>query len=231
MACKNTQKAQFTWKRPSLNEASRIDYFFIQKSLETCTTSCDIRPAHFSKTSHLSVSLKLKLNHENRGCGFWKINNSILQEQECKDLISQTIDNCQREAILDGLNQHDKWEKIKIGIREVSKNYPIRKAVRIKDRCKMLENNLSSLHKIQDQSLHTNVYVNNDILRTENELNTIYIYKAKGAQIRARAEWIEKGEKNTKFFLALEKNRQIKKNIQKIKTENGQTTLKYFKSK
>ncbi|MCU7801185.1 MAG: reverse transcriptase family protein, partial [gamma proteobacterium symbiont of Lucinoma myriamae] len=113
--------------------------------------------------------------------------------------------------------------KIKIGIREVSKNYSIGKAVRIKDRCKMLENNLSSLHKIQDQSLHTNVYVNNETLKTENELNTIYIYKAKGAQIRAKAEWIEKGEKNTKLFLALEKNRQIKKNIQKIKTENGQT--------
>ena len=36
----------------------------------------------------------------------------------------------------------------------------------------------------------------------------LYTDKARGAQVRARAQWIEEGEKNTKYFLKLEKARQ-----------------------
>jgi hypothetical protein len=38
-------------------------------------------------------------------------------------------------------------------------------------------------------------------------LSKIYSDKAKGAQIRSRIKWVEEGEKNTKFFLGLEKAR------------------------
>jgi hypothetical protein len=34
-----------------------------------------------------------------------------------------------------------------------------------------------------------------------------------GAQIRSRVQWVEQGEKNTKYFLGLEKNRQTRKTI------------------
>ena len=61
------------------------------------------------------------------------------------------------------------------------------------------------------------------ILNTEQELDSIYEYRAKGAQIRARAEWIEQGEKSSKFFLGLEKRRQIKKNIKTLATTDGRT--------
>jgi hypothetical protein len=41
-------------------------------------------------------------------------------------------------------------------------------------------------------------------------LSKIYSDKAKGAQIRSRIKWVEEGEKNTKFFLGLEKARQTR---------------------
>jgi hypothetical protein len=41
----------------------------------------------------------------------------------------------------------------------------------------------------------------------------IYSDKAKGAQIRSRIKWVEEGEKNTKFFLGLEKARQTLKSF------------------
>ena len=64
---KQRQKIQFTWKRQTRNEATRIDYFCLQNDLESCVYSCDIRPAQISKTNHLSVSLKLRINKETRG--------------------------------------------------------------------------------------------------------------------------------------------------------------------
>ena len=45
--------------------------------------------------------------------------------------------------------------------------------------------------------------------------------KAKGAQIRARAEWVEKGERSTSYFLRLENIRQNSAHITTLKDERG----------
>jgi hypothetical protein len=39
----------------------------------------------------------------------------------------------------------------------------------------------------------------------ENRSSNIYDEKARGSQIRLRAKWASDGEKNTKYFLGLEK--------------------------
>lgn len=65
---------------------------------------------------------------------------------------------------------------------------------------------------------------NTDSNRTkiiENELESLYAAKTYGAQIRSSIKWVEEGEKNTKFFLNLEKDRQIKKSILKLYNKNG----------
>ena len=76
--------------------------------------------------------------------------------------------------------------------------------------------------KIQDENVgHDNAQ--NEILRIENELKDIYKYKAEGAQIRTRVEWVEKGEKNTKFVLGLKKSKQTYKNLVKLTTDDRRT--------
>ena len=40
----------------------------------------------------------------------------------------------------------------------------------------------------------------------ESQLSNLHDKKTKGAQIRSRAKWVQEGEKNSKFFLGLEKN-------------------------
>lgn len=110
---KNKQKLQFTWKRQALNEASRIYYFLIQNDLLNSFISSDIRPAQISKTSHLSVSLKLKLNEQNRGSGLWKINNSILQDENYRSLIIRIIENSKATSSRSNFTAHNVWEKLK----------------------------------------------------------------------------------------------------------------------
>lgn len=54
----------------------------------------------------------------------------------------------------------------------------------------------------------------------QNQLDDLYIDKAKGAFIRFKAKWIEQGEKNSSYSSGLEKRRQTKKCITKL-TKNG----------
>lgn len=60
----------------------------------------------------------------------------------------------------------------------------------------------------------------------ETQLNELYDRKSKGAQIRSRAKWINEGEKNTKYFLGLEKKQQTQNviyELQNKKQENVTT--------
>ena len=50
----------------------------------------------------------------------------------------------------------------------------------------------------------------------KNELESMYDKKVEGIIIRARARWHEHGEKNSKYFLNLEKRNHIKKHIRKL---------------
>lgn len=54
----------------------------------------------------------------------------------------------------------------------------------------------------------------------ENESDELYKYKAKGAQIRSRAKWIDEGERNTSYFLRLENKHQSHNVINKV-NNNG----------
>ena len=47
--------------------------------------------------------------------------------------------------------------------------------------------------------------------------------KARGAQIRSRVKYIEKGEKNTKYFLGIEKSKGAQNTIQEIKSDLNTT--------
>ena len=55
-------------------------------------------------------------------------------------------------------------------------------------------------------------------------LKRITEQKVKGAIIRSKARWVEYGEKNTRYFLNLEKRRGEKKNINKLKLNDGTET-------
>lgn len=51
----------------------------------------------------------------------------------------------------------------------------------------------------------------------QKKFDETYLETASGAFVRSRARWIEEGEKNTTYFYGLEKSRQSKKRICKLK--------------
>ena len=66
---------------------------FIGMDFRMLVESCKIKPAFIQLTDHLSVFLKLRSGVQEKGRGFWKINNSISQELEYQTLINHLIDN------------------------------------------------------------------------------------------------------------------------------------------
>ena len=53
------------------------------------------------------------------------------------------------------------------------------------------------------------------------EYDSIYEQIAKGAIIRSKATWYEKGEKSNKFFLNLETHKKAKSSVHKVFNDNG----------
>jgi GTPase SAR1 family protein len=84
-----------------------------------------------------------------------------------------------------------------------------------------LENELNVKIANRDSMNVEDKNLNDHINLLEIKLEKIYQETAKGAQVRAQEQWVELGEKNNSYFLGLEKKRQVKKSINKIKNENN----------
>ena len=83
----NKNKIQFTWKRQNNLEKSRIDFWLVDTNIRPSISSTDIRPAMIQKTDHLAISLKI-FSLKNTGPGYWKMNNSFLNDNDYITLIS-----------------------------------------------------------------------------------------------------------------------------------------------
>ena len=57
--------------------------------------------------------------------------------------------------------------------------------------------------------------------KLENKYDSHFDYIATGAIVRSRATWYEQGEKNNKYFLGLESNRERKSCIRRMFTSKG----------
>lgn len=215
----NPKLEQFTWRRKhNHNIASRIDYFLISPDIRPHVVSADIRPAMISCTDHQAISLMIRLPHINKGRGYFKINNSILDNDTYKDIIKNLINSYQKK--MGSQDPRVLWDLFKLEVKELTSSFCKRLASEKKNIKRDLEIKLKNLNK-QDSK---NPNVIHNIKEIENELEQLYIKDAKGAQVRSRIKWIEEGEKNTKFFASLEKSRQAKKTITALKDENGNIT-------
>ena len=93
-----------------------------------------------------------------------------------------------------------------------------------KNEIKKLENELKYLEELSNTSTYKeDTSLKQKLEITIKRLDKLYTEKTKGRQIRSRVKWIEEGERNTAFFLGLEKTRQTKKAINEY-DKNGKST-------
>ena len=107
---------------------------------------------------------------------------------------------------------------MKVEIREVTTMYCKNKSKLTRELRHKLEKNI----RVRDNQSEENDNLNKVIHNIGTELVKIYDQKAKGEQIRRHEKWVEYGGKNNSYFLGLEKQRQIKKSINKLIDENNE---------
>ena len=169
-------------------------------------THADIFPG---LTDHSMITLNVALHLNPRGKGFWKLNTSLLYEmsyvQEIKTAIESTVNQYKDDT---SVNPALLWEMIKLKVREKSISHAAHKNVTTRKREELLEREIALLEKHLDNSSNSNPSyhtVAERVFTLKQELEHILEYRTKGAIIRSKSQWYNEGEKNSAYFLNLEK--------------------------
>ena len=88
----NPGKHDFTYVHPSdKSRNSRIDCIFSSDTILEFIKSCEI--IYAPVPDHKAVTTVIDTNNRKRGKGYWKLNNSILSDENYKILIKELISN------------------------------------------------------------------------------------------------------------------------------------------
>ena len=214
------QVRDYTFIDPSQRHSdSRIDVIMISDNLANYAQLSEHKYAPVP--DHKAVVTQLCTSPNTRGKGYWKLNVSVLSDDEyvsgIRDIIKKTMTDYKCVTYIGGV-----WELIKIRIKEYSIFYSQRKAKDKSNEIKNLEKEINDLNrKIDiDKTNSTKLYAERSLLK--NNLDILYYKNAVGAQIRSRSKWVEEGERSTSYFLNLEKYHQTKNCIHALR-ENGIT--------
>ncbi len=207
---KNPSIKRFTWRRKYPQPvSSRLDYWFISNSLADCVENVDILPSFYSDHSEIFLHLK-GFESNSVGRGYWKLNNTFLDEQTYIRGITEGIPTWLQELTPDS-DSRSKWEYIKFRIKEFSSTYGKKRAKERAANEKELRAKLHDLEKKVDSNTdeREGVDLNHELDTTKAKLTEIDYYKSQGLILRSRVNCYEKGEKSTQFFLNLESRNRI----------------------
>ena len=150
-------------------------------------------------------------SHENKGPNYWKLNTSILKDQEYKNIITSFWDYwIKQKSLFKNLTE---WRDVgKNHIKSLSISYSTNKQKNQKYQIQTILDNLSYEKNLKTQNI-------NKIQNLQQQL--IFTQQNEGVSIRSKQNVIEKGE--TPF--QQEKINQTKKHFSKLKIgENTHTT-------
>ena len=114
---------------------------------------------------------------------------------------------------------------IKVRVKENSIVYAKEKAQNQKKREVLIQNEISEIEQKLDDPKEKTTELKLRYTELKGELEKIYLNKLRGFQIRSRVKYYEEGERNTKYFLGLEKKNARNKQINKLMI-NGEIITK-----
>jgi hypothetical protein len=178
--------------------------------------SIDINNSIRSDHSLININF-FKSEVPERGPSFWRFNTNLLRDTKYIEEIKTTINNA-----INKYNHTDdkslKWDLIKMEIRSTTICFSKNKSKETRDNIKEAI--------IESEKLEKEISINpteENVKKYHENKTFIENYnneKANGAILRSKASWAEFGEKNSKFFLNLEKRNYNMKCITKLTDEN-----------
>ena len=148
----------------------------------------------------------------------WKFNNSLISNVEkMKNYISDILNFLNNENIKD---EQVIWQYLKYEIRKFTIQYSKQLARALREERECLERKL----KILEQNSESNLNNNPEYYECKTQLEDIYQIQVDGIRTRTKCMWYEFGEKFSKFFLNLEKNRAIQGQLEPIVSNEKEIT-------
>ena len=154
---------------------------------------------------HRAIHMSVKTENTDRGPGYWKFNTSLLCKPDFLNFMNEALDKIIENA--SNMEPFCGWEYIKKQIAKRTQNYARNNA---KERTIAISQLMEKVDEMQS-SFPLDVNQTELYDRTVSDLETLqqeYIY---GVIFRSKANWYFEGEKCTKYFLNLEKNRYCSK--------------------
>ena len=219
----NPDTKKFTWRQRNNNIACRLDFFLISLDLANIIQSTKISNGY--KTDHSFISLAIAKNTVKRGPGFFKLNTSLLLDNMYVEKIKALIDNKTMEYRDENIEPDLLWETIKSDIRGETIKYSSSKKKQDQKREKEIEQELSLLEQRRYETNNQDIIEKIETLNTE--LQNIYEKRTQGIMTRAKIRWLKDGEKNSKYFIGLEKRNFQTKSITSLIDNNGNNILNF----
>ena len=206
-------RKEFTWSKNNPFIARRIDYLLISESLIPFCKDSDIKFYGFS--DHKATTLNIDFSSFKRGPSVYKFNVSLLKNVQ---YINEVTNEILRIKSI-GLDPHLCWEYVKVIIKDIAMKYGRSLARDKRNKKYFLTNKINELEK----SLSLNPSDLNSLKAYTDakcQLELLIASEAEGARIRSGQKWALEGEKCSKFFLSLEKQRSNSNTLFKIENQS-----------
>ena len=211
----NPNLKRYTWRQRGVNISCRLDYFLVSLSIANCVKKVEITPGY--RTDHSLIQIKFSKSNDKRGPGFFKLNVSLLLQHDYVEKIKKLICNKKQEYKQQNVDPDLLWETIKSDIRGETIKYSSTKKKKREARVVEIEKEIKLLEEAND--IYRSELSESRITQLKNEMQEIYEEKCNGILTRAKVRWLKEGEKNTKYFIGLEKRNYLNKNISQLITK------------
>ena len=211
---KNPTERSFTWSQPEPLVLSRLDYWLISNSISDNVCDVDIIPS--IKTDHSAIKIEFKdVGDGVKGPGLWKLNCSLLRDEVYVNKINRMIPTWIYEGRTDLSDPRSVWDWVKYNIKKQSRKYSMNKNKQRRREEQQLNEQFQNAHLVFQNDPSEENLVTLNVLRER--MDKIYEEEVEGIIVRSRARWHEHGEKNSRYFLNLEKRNHVKKHVRKLR--------------
>ena len=212
----------FTWSRKGNPfRARRLDYIFISENLVSKLMGCE--HLIIGVSDHKMVHAFFNTDNFKRGSSFWKFNTSLLKDLDFINEINASIDDFLTN-FTDYTDPEDRFEMFKLLAKSKSIDFSTKKNNDSKNREEHINVELKDLN-VKCVNNPDDITIHQEIENKKKELELIQMHKTRGSIIRAKAQTIRDGEKNSKLFLNLEKARGNNNTIQAVFDDNTNSTV------
>ncbi|KAL9966672.1 hypothetical protein ACROYT_G024784 [Oculina patagonica] len=214
-------KKNFTWtqKRPFIRR--RLDYWLISRATQDDVSKTEIIPA--IKSDHSAVTLLLNsLDKQPHGPSYWRFNSSLLEDSSYVERITLKYSEW-LEEFKEVVDKRVLWDLVKYRIRAFTIKYSKEKAKERRERLAEAEKKVKKHESICNNDPSQNNV--NDLEAAKHEYELLHDYVVRGYIVRSRINWYENGEKNSKYFLNLEKTRCGKTAVRRLYDSTGKITV------